>query len=164
MAAGLFMAASRAVVKEATVKADINGLLKKAADVSKGADAVQIFDASAVVNRVHVIGAYLNALSAFKNRTNRSKGIAMEMLLFAALTDQIGVAIKRVGARPESRVVVFATGTHAFSKISPMLKNVREFSPDRNHGARALKALGIESVRDAKREVLSAMAVARLGS
>ncbi len=155
---------SKAVIKEAAPKLGIKGLIAKAARINAGAHVVQLFDADAVANRAHVLGAYLNALVAFKNRTNRSKSIAMEMLLFASLTDQIGTAIRISGAKPGSRIVVFASDKESFSRIAPLLKDVKEFVADIKREKRVLKVLGVKKVHDTDSDMLRAMAVSRLSA
>lgn len=154
---------SKAVIKEALPKSDIHALIDRVTTVSKGTHVVQLFDPASIANKTHILGAYLNALLAFKNHTNRSKSIGMEMLLFVSLTDQIHLAIEIAGAKPDSKVVVFASGADAFSKMAPMLKSVADFNPGSAHQGAVLKRLGVKNAGGAYNSIMQAMAVSRLG-
>jgi tRNA threonylcarbamoyladenosine modification (KEOPS) complex Cgi121 subunit len=153
---------SKAVIREA-LPVDLKKLIDRAIGISDGKRVVQVFDSSAIASRTHVLGAYLNALLAFKNHTNRAKSIGMEMLLFVSLTDQIDRALEIAGAKPDSKVVVFASGAEAFSKIAPMLKGVADFDPGSVHQKAAFRKLNVRSTGDAHDGILQAMAVSRLG-
>ena|SRR5271157_3316244 len=155
---------SNAVIKEAMPKTDVGSLVDSADGICRGACVVQVFDRKAVANKTHLLGAYLNAILAFKNHTNRSKSLGMEMLLFASLTDQINDAIKTAGAKAGSKVVVFASSDVAFSKIRPMLKDVADFNPSAAHQDQVLKRLRVSSEGNTCYRILQAMAVSRLGT
>jgi KEOPS complex subunit Cgi121 len=58
---------------------------------------VQFFDARRVATWQHLFFAALNALTAFKNKENISKSLAMETLLYAAAERQITRAVELVG-------------------------------------------------------------------
>jgi KEOPS complex subunit Cgi121 len=60
---------------------------------------VQFFDADLVATPQHLYFAALNALQAFKGKTNISKTIAMETMLFASAQRQIQKAISRSGIK-----------------------------------------------------------------
>jgi tRNA threonylcarbamoyladenosine modification (KEOPS) complex Cgi121 subunit len=155
---------SEAVLKTALPKSDIKALVDCATRMSGNQNTVQVFDIGSIASREHLLGAYLNALLAFKNHTNRAKSIGMEMLLFTALTDQISDAVRIAGAKPGSRVVVFASSQAEFSKIAPMLKDVADFNPSEAHRDSVLRRLGIKNTGDAHEQILQAMAVSRLGA
>lgn len=63
---------------------------------------VQFFDARFVATWQHLYFAALNALTAFKNKENISKSLAMETLLYAAAERQITKAMELVGIKPAS--------------------------------------------------------------
>lgn len=153
---------SETVVKEAS-PIDLKKLIDRTIKVNDGKNVVQVFDSEAVASRTHILGAYLNALLAFKNNTNRAKNIGMEMLLFVALTDQIHDALEVAGAKQDSRVVVFASSADAFSKIAPMLKSAADLNPGIAHQNAVFKKLGIRDIGDAYDSIMQAMAVSRLG-
>jgi tRNA threonylcarbamoyladenosine modification (KEOPS) complex Cgi121 subunit len=154
---------SKAVVKEALPKSDVKELIDCATGISDETHAVQVFDSAAIASKTHVLSAYLNALLAFKNRTNRSKSVGMEMLLFVSLTDQIHTALEIAGAKPDSKVVVFASDAKAFSKAAPMLESVADFNPSSAHQSAVFKKLGIKNAGGAPISIMQAMAASRLG-
>ncbi len=154
---------SESVIKAALPKVDIGKLLDRAAEISDEAQVVQFFNREAVASREHVLGAYLNALIAFRNHTNRARSIGIEMLLFVSLTDQINDALKIAGAKPESEMIVFASSTDMFSKIAPMLKGISDFNQNRTHQSAVLEKLGIKNTGDAYSSIMQAMAMSRLG-
>ena len=70
-----------------------------------GAVTVQFFDAKLVAGWQHLYFATLNALKAFKNKTNISKNLAVECLLYASARRQIKVALNLMGIRQDSSQV-----------------------------------------------------------
>jgi KEOPS complex subunit Cgi121 len=63
---------------------------------------LQFFDADLIATERHLYFAVLNALEAFKNKTNLSKSLAMETMLYASAQRQIQKAISKSGIKPES--------------------------------------------------------------
>ena len=63
---------------------------------------LQFFDASLVATQEHLYFAVLNALQAFQNKTNISKSLAVEAMLYASAQRQIRKAIQRCGIKPET--------------------------------------------------------------
>ncbi|MFP3984774.1 MAG: KEOPS complex subunit Cgi121 [Candidatus Bathyarchaeia archaeon] len=63
---------------------------------------VQFFDAKFVAGWQHLYFAALNALKAFKNKTNISKNLAVECLLYAAAQRQITAALDLIGIKQKS--------------------------------------------------------------
>jgi tRNA threonylcarbamoyladenosine modification (KEOPS) complex Cgi121 subunit len=66
---------------------------------------LQFFDAGLVATQEHLYFAVLNALQAFQNKTNISKSLAVETMLYASAQRQIRKAIQRCGIKPESASV-----------------------------------------------------------
>jgi len=64
---------------------------------------IQFFDAELIATKEHLYFAVLNALQAFKNKTNRSKSLAMETLLYASAQRQIQKAIEFCGVKPKTK-------------------------------------------------------------
>jgi tRNA threonylcarbamoyladenosine modification (KEOPS) complex Cgi121 subunit len=64
--------------------------------------AVQFFNAELVATWQHLYFAALNALTAFRNKSNISKNVAMEVLLYASAQRQIRKAIALVGVKRDS--------------------------------------------------------------
>ena len=63
---------------------------------------LQFFDAELIATQEHLYFAVLNALQAFRNKTNISKSLAMETMLYASAQRQIQKAIQRCGIKPET--------------------------------------------------------------
>lgn len=68
----------------------------------KQTEHVQFFDADLIATHEHLYFASLNALQAFKNKTNISKSPAMEAMLYASAQRQIQKAIERCGIKPKT--------------------------------------------------------------
>lgn len=67
--------------------------------------AVQFFDAELIATWQHLYFAALNALTAFRNRTNISNNLAMETLLYASAQRQIRKATETWGVKSSTRNV-----------------------------------------------------------
>ncbi|HMK94295.1 MAG TPA: KEOPS complex subunit Cgi121 [Candidatus Limnocylindrales bacterium] len=63
---------------------------------------LQMFDADLIATQDHLYFAVLNALQAFRNKTNISKSLAVETMLYASAQRQIQKAIQRCGIKPET--------------------------------------------------------------
>lgn len=66
---------------------------------------VQLFDAKLVAGWEHLYFAALNALNAFKNKTNISNNVVVETLLYASAQRQISKAVELLGIKPQSSQV-----------------------------------------------------------
>lgn len=64
---------------------------------------VQFFNAELIATWQHMYFAVLNALTAFKNRSNISKSLAVEIMLYASAQHQIRRAVELLGIRPDTR-------------------------------------------------------------
>ena len=120
------------IVKEAS-SGDITELLNRVdkANNTKG-DVVQAFNYGNVIDKMHLFAAYTNALLSFNSHSNKAKTLSMEMLLFAAMTDQIGAAIKNMGAKEGSKIVVFANGKRGFNLVKEALEDIKDFRQARS--------------------------------
>lgn len=75
----------------------------KSSRKQKQAVDIQLFDADLIATWEHLYFASVNALQAFRSKTNISKSIAMETMLYASAHRQIQKAIERCGIRPDSK-------------------------------------------------------------
>lgn len=78
--------------------------------------AVQFFDADLIATSRHLYFAALNSVNAFKEKTNISKTIAMEAMLYASAQRQIQKAIARSGIKPTTKnmaVLIIGGQQHA---------------------------------------------------
>jgi tRNA threonylcarbamoyladenosine modification (KEOPS) complex Cgi121 subunit len=154
------------VIKRAASRKEIGELVRLIGKLNGKNAVIQIFDSKRIANRVHLAGAYANALITFKNHTNRTRSVAMEMLLFAAMTDQIGDAIDMVGAKSSSDFVLFADKKAAFAKVKPVLKIKSEFEASPAHTKSVAAAFGIKGSKTEliNAKILQKMALSRLNS
>jgi tRNA threonylcarbamoyladenosine modification (KEOPS) complex Cgi121 subunit len=99
----------------------------KAVRKEKKIACVQFFNAELVATWEHLYFAALNALLAFRNKSNISKNIAMEAMLYASAQRQIRKAIAFIGVKRDSANVAVVivgdnpdsvkTALHAVSKL-----------------------------------------------
>lgn len=153
---------SKAVIKTASSDHTIEELLEKARKFNNGDDVIQLFDPSVVINQMHLFGAYVNAEEAFGNKTNISNNMAVEMLLFTAMTRQIKDAIKTAGAKSNKKFIVFANSEHAYNKIKQYLKETKDFVPMPAESQKAAKKFGINAKKELDQFVLQKITVSRL--
>ncbi len=151
-------AAKAAVIVIASSRVPIQELHCRAQQ--RGKSVVQLFDPKTIISREHILGAYMDAQLAFDERRNIAKSVAMEMLLFAAMTRQISDAIRVAGAKSSSDFVLFCSDQQAYTKISQLLERSSEFKPNGSHSAAAAKRLGLKTART--EAVLQGMALSRL--
>ena len=142
----MFPEASECVVKVASSGLDKEELVRKIIALNEKGDVVQLFDPKQVRGGTHLVGAYVNALNAFNEKTSISKNVATEMLLFAAMTRQINDAIKKMGIKSTKDFVVFASSEEAYRKAKKLFTDEKKFV----------------SKNDGDTDVLREMAVARL--
>jgi tRNA threonylcarbamoyladenosine modification (KEOPS) complex Cgi121 subunit len=153
----------RMEVKEALPKTGITELFEQMTAINKTkGNVIQAFDCDSVINKTHLLGAYINAITAFGNHSNKAKSMSMEMLLFAAMTDQIGAAIKTVGAKENSKIIIFANNKKSFDGIKNRLTGIKDFRPTVQHIRKALRKFGMTTMKDADRLLLQKMATSRL--
>lgn len=83
---------------------------------------LQFFDADLVATEEHLYFAVLNALQAFRGKTNISKSVAMETMLFASAQRQIQKCIECIGIKPQStNLAVVIVGEDSL-KVEDQLK------------------------------------------
>jgi tRNA threonylcarbamoyladenosine modification (KEOPS) complex Cgi121 subunit len=81
---------------------DAEGFLKENRKRTRLNLGMQFFDASVIATSRHLYFAVLNALQAFRNKTNISKSLAVETMLYASALRQIQKAIQRCGIKPQT--------------------------------------------------------------
>lgn len=133
------------------VDAFIDKTRKRLDDVS-----IQLFDAKLIAGWQHLYFATLNALKSFRNKTNISKSLAVECLLYASAQNQIKVALNLIGINKETSdiaVLVVAddedAARNALSKVTRLIPTKRDdtvidLSPEKTHFIK--KLFGISDV------------------
>ncbi len=114
--------------------------------------AVQLFNAELVATWQHLYFAVVNALTAFRNRSNISKSVAMEVMLYASAQRQIRKAIALVGVKRNSaNVAVVIIGENP-DVVNAVLSSVsKRFGSEPNETVLALSADKVQSIRSAFR-------------
>jgi tRNA threonylcarbamoyladenosine modification (KEOPS) complex Cgi121 subunit len=88
--------------------------------------AIQFFEAELIATQEHLYFAVLNALQAFKNKTNLSKSLAMETMLYASAQRQIQKAIIRAGIKPQTHNMAIVIIGDDSKQIETTLEAVTE--------------------------------------
>ena len=81
----------------------VNAFLKENRKQNSPQVEVQFFEADLVATQEHLYFAVQNALQAFRCKTNKSKSVAMETMLYASAQRQIQKAIDKIGVKPETK-------------------------------------------------------------
>jgi tRNA threonylcarbamoyladenosine modification (KEOPS) complex Cgi121 subunit len=136
------------IIKRASSKLDMDELLSVIGSINSNRGFIQVFDPKSTINKTHLIGAYVNSVLAFADKANKTKSIAMEMLLFAAMTDQIDKAVSIIGAKKESDIIVFSNNKSSFGRLANHLIKQSEFRPDATHIRSCARLFGIKSTYD----------------
>jgi tRNA threonylcarbamoyladenosine modification (KEOPS) complex Cgi121 subunit len=107
--------------------------LKKVCSENLSVTAFQFFDARLVATWEHLYFAALNALTAFRNKANISRTLAMEIILYASAQGQIRKAMELIGIkRTSSEIGVLIIGVDsravqsAISTISKCIDGQRD--------------------------------------
>jgi len=108
-------------LKIADIKSFFGMVRSKVGDVN-----VQFFDAKLIADREHLYFAALNALNAFRSKTNISKSVAVETLLYASAQRQIEKAVELIGIKPESPQVAVLVVAETEQKVASTLNAVSE--------------------------------------
>ena len=113
--------------------AKVEGFLKKTRKTSPHRSELQFFDADLIATEEHLFFATLNALQVFQSKTNISKSMAMETLLYASAQRQIQKAIQRCGIKPQTTntaVVIIGDDPTQLRKTLESLSTCFEVDPD----------------------------------
>ncbi|UCD45479.1 MAG: hypothetical protein JSV27_03025 [Candidatus Bathyarchaeota archaeon] len=106
---------------------DVDELLSKVGEAA-GQSVFQLFDADKVAGWRHLFFAAVNAVKAFEAGTTVSRGLAMEVLLYASCVDQISQALDVTGVSSSTeRVAILVMSENrgglleAFKQVSGVL-------------------------------------------
>jgi len=87
---------------------------------------VQFFDARFVATWQHLYFAVFNALNAFKNVSNISKSLGMEIMLYASAQRQINKALEKIGVKNETKHVAVVVIGETLQVIEFVLNMISE--------------------------------------
>ncbi len=68
--------------------------------------AIQFFDSSMTVDELHLLSAVQNAVNAWKGGYMKSRGLDVEMIVYASAQHQIGRALELMGVTDETEAVI----------------------------------------------------------
>jgi KEOPS complex subunit Cgi121 len=88
---------------------------------------IQFFNADLIATSQHLKFAVINALEAFKGKTNISKNLAVEIMLYASVQRQIQRAIEKIGASKDSQNVAVVVLGESQEKAALALKEIVEY-------------------------------------
>ncbi len=117
------------IIKQVASDIEINDLLKIIKKMNTSNNFIQLFDANAIINKKHLILAYLNALNTFKESQNTSQSLAIEMLLFTSMSRQINTAISLVGIKSKFNFILFSNNLKKYEKFKHYIKKEKDFLP-----------------------------------
>lgn len=150
------------IFKRCTARGSIDELFSAIKKMNGKEETVQIFDSKKVISRMHLVGAYLDAVQAFNDKVNLANDLAMEMLLFASMGRQISRAIEDIGAKPGKEFVLFASSSAAYSKVKKHIEKEEDFAPSEEEQMKVAEHYGIMQKEDLDKFVLQRMAIARI--
>jgi tRNA threonylcarbamoyladenosine modification (KEOPS) complex Cgi121 subunit len=94
---------------------------------------LQFFDADLIATQEHLYFAVLYALQAFRFKTNFSKTVAMETMLYASAKRQIQKAIKAIGINTQTKrmaVVIVGEDPKGIERLCDTLSGYISSEPD----------------------------------
>lgn len=99
---------------------DVDIFIRNLSEFSNEEDlVVQVFDATAIYSKDHLLSATIHARRAFQQGTNSTESLALEILLYAAGERQIEKAIRKIGVQKGTQQMVFLlTNTCSKKKIT----------------------------------------------
>ncbi len=92
-------------------------------------DHVQFFDAKLIAGQQHLYFAALNALKAFKRKTNISSSLAIETILYASAQRQIRKAVNLLGIKKDSSKVAVLIIAEKKQRMKDCLEVVSKLLP-----------------------------------
>ena len=103
---------------------DAEAFLKANRKRTRSSINLQFFDADVVATREHLYFSVLNALQAFRSRTNLSKSLAVETMLYASAQRQIKRAIELSGIKPQTTSMAVTVVGEDPSEIRALLRRI----------------------------------------
>ena len=110
---------------------DINAFLKQFRTQNNGAP-IQLFDARYVAGKQHLYFAAINALDAFKKKTNISNNLEVEALLYASGQRQITKAVEMMGIKQDTTQLAALIMAEDNNKKSEYVQLVTKIIPGKH--------------------------------
>lgn len=112
-------------LRNAKIK-DIKKLLDEIRKEKPSNVEIQFFDAKFVATWRHLCFAALNALTAFKNKSNISKSLEMETMLYASAQRQIRKAMELLGIKPNTINIAVLVVGDKIEKVKTTLSTIQK--------------------------------------
>ena len=101
---------------------NVNAFVKQLAQISEKRNlVVQAFDAKAVYGKEHLRSATFHAKRAFKQKSNSTNSLALEIMLYASGERQIQKALQKMGVKKGKQQIAFAATNDATRKKNSCL-------------------------------------------
>lgn len=127
------------IIKQASSNLEIEDMLSKLKEINTKTKFIQLFDTNSIINKEHLLCSYINAVTSFKEKQNSSKILSIEMLLFAAMTRQINLAISLAGGKNKSNFILFSNDAKKYNKFKKYLNKEIDFNPSLLHMEKSAK-------------------------
>lgn len=150
------------VIKRCSSKARLEKLFEELKKANTKGAVIQVFDPKRVISRMHLIGAYLDAVQAFVGGANIASSTAVEMLLFASMGRQISRAMEDIGAKSDKDFILFANSRESYSGIAKLIEKEEDFNPGLEEQEKTAEHYGIFQKEELDKFVLQRMAVSRI--
>ncbi len=129
---------------------DTEAFLKENRKKSRLGLEMQFFDADLIATSRHLYFAVLNALQAFHGKTNISKSLAVETMLYASAQRQIQRAIQRCGIKPQTQNMAATIIGEKPAEIHALLREIsRCVGAEPDEGVLEMSALKLERIEEA---------------
>lgn len=125
-------------------------------------EAFLILDPKNIINKLHLLSAYANAITSFEDKTNRANRLNIEILIFVAMNMQINEALKVAAAKTNKSFLIFSNDKKIYEKLSKNFKNIREFKPTNEHIIETAKRFGISNTHDLEKAILQKITLSKL--
>ena len=132
-----------------TVMNDVEGFLQEIRNLMPSGVVIQFFDARRIATWEHVYFAVLNGMTAFRNKKNISRNIAVESMLYVSAQHQIQKATTLFGVTVNSReIAVLIVGNTLHSVKSSLSMFSEKITANRDDKVLELSKRKIIEIRN----------------
>ena len=108
--------------------------------VSTGESFMQLIVYDDNVTQEYIQAAYVNALASFEEHRNIAKSIGLEFLLYAAMTDQIDYAIKKMAPKQGKPFIIITNDSELLKDVEKHCR-LSPFNPKASSRAKLMETL-----------------------
>jgi len=99
-------------------------LLALASTKAENILAVQFFDSSMIIDELHLLSAVQNAVNAWKGGYMKSRGLDVEIAVYASAQHQIGRALELMGVTDETEAVIIVVLGEQLDKVKECMRTL----------------------------------------